>query len=58
MAASKKVQQHFIRRQSESKVRLNDVVQEFIETSRDLKSCNAEDAYLAQLQTESADWSI
>ena len=49
VAASKKVQQHFIRRQSESKVRLNDAVQEFIETSRDLKSCNAEDTYLAEL---------
>ena len=49
VAASKKVQQHFIRRQSVSKVRLNDAVQEFIETSRDLKSCNAEDAYLTEL---------
>ena len=49
VAASKKVQQHFIRRQSESKVSLNDAVQEFIETSRDLKSCNAENAYLADL---------
>ncbi len=49
VAASKRVQAHFIRRQSESKVRLNDAVQEFIETSRDLKSCNAEDAYLAEL---------
>jgi len=49
VAASRKVQQHFIRRQSESKVRLNDAVQEFIETSRDLKSCNAEDAYVAEL---------
>ena len=49
VVASKRVQQHFIRRQSESKVRLNDAVQEFIETSRDLKSCNAEDAYLAEL---------
>ncbi len=49
VAASKKVQAHFIRRQSESKVRLNDAVQEFIETSRDLKSCNAEDAYLKEL---------
>ena len=49
VVASKRVQQHFIRRQSESKVRLNDAVQEFIETSRDLKSCNAEDAYLADL---------
>ena len=49
VAASRKVQTHFIRRQSESKVRLNDAVQEFIETSRDLKSCNAEDAYLSEL---------
>ena len=49
VAASRKVQQHFIRRQSASKVSLNDAVQEFIETSRDLKSCNAEEAYLAEL---------
>jgi len=49
VAASRKVQAHFIRRQSASKVRLNDAVQEFIETSRDLKSCNAEDSYLAEL---------
>ena len=49
VAASRKVQAHFIRRQSASKVRLNDAVQEFIETSRDLKSCNAEYAYLAEL---------
>ena len=49
VAASKKVQAYFIRRQSESKVRLNDAVQEFIETSRDLKSCNAEESYLAEL---------
>jgi len=49
VAASRKVQAHFIRRQSASKVRLNDAVQEFIETSRDLKSCNAEDSFLAEL---------
>ena len=49
VAASRKVQTHFIRRQSESKVRLNDAVQEFIESSRDLKSCNAEDTYLSEL---------
>lgn len=49
VAASRRVQAHFIRRQSVSKVRLNDAVQEFIETSRDLKSCNAEGAYLADL---------
>ena len=52
VAASRKVQAHFIRRQSESKVRLNDAVQEFIETSRDLKSCNAEDAYLNELDAK------
>ena len=52
VAASRKVQAHFIRRQSESKVRLNDAVQEFIETSRDLKSCNAEDAYLKELDSK------
>ena len=51
VAASRKVQAHFIRRQSASKVRLNDAVQEFIETSRDLKSCNAEGAYLADLDS-------
>ena len=50
VAASRKVQAHFIRRQSESKVRLNDAVQEFIEVSRDLKSCNAESAYLSELE--------
>ena len=49
VAASHRVQAHYIRRQSESKVRLNDAVQEFIEVSRDLKSCNAEDAYLTEL---------
>ena len=52
VAASRKVQAHFIRRQSQSKVRLNDAVQEFIETSRDLKSCNAEDAYLTELDAK------
>ena len=51
VAASRKVQAHFIRRQSESKVRLNDAVQEFIETSRDLKSCNAEGSYLSELDS-------
>ena len=51
VAASRRVQAHFIRRQSESKVRLNDAVQEFIEVSRDLKSCNAENAYLAELDS-------
>ena len=51
VAASRKVQAHFIRRQSQSKVKLNDAVQEFIETSRDLKSCNAEDRFLSELDS-------
>lgn len=51
VAASRKIQAHYIRRQSESKVRLNDAVQEFIEVSRDLKSCNAENAYLSDLES-------
>ncbi|MBQ9196082.1 MAG: ABC transporter ATP-binding protein [Clostridia bacterium] len=49
---SRKIQERFIRRQSASKVRLDDAVQEFIETSRDLKSCNAEDAYLQELDAK------
>ena len=43
---SRHIQERYIRKQSDAKVRLNDAVQEFIETSRDLKSCNAEDVYL------------
>ena len=42
---SKKVQNHFSRKQMEAKIDLNKGVQEFIETSRDLKSNNAERAY-------------
>ncbi|MBR1584859.1 MAG: ABC transporter ATP-binding protein [Clostridia bacterium] len=49
---SRRVQERFIRRQSAAKVRLDDAVQEFIETSRDLKSCNAENAYLKELDAK------
>jgi len=46
---SRHIQERYIRKQSDAKVRLNDAVQEFIETSRDLKSCNAENVYLSEL---------
>ena len=46
---SKRVQQYFYRRQTEAKISLNEGVQEFIETSRDLKSNNAENEYLKGL---------
>ena len=46
---SKKVQNFFTRKQASIKVDLNENVQEFIETSRDLKSNNAESAYLSEL---------
>ena len=46
---SKRVQQYFYRRQTEAKISLNEGVQEFIETSRDLKSNNAEKEYLKGL---------
>ena len=49
---SKKAQNAFTRRQNEAKLKLNDSVQEFIETSRDLKSNNAEYAYLETLNEE------
>lgn len=47
---SKNVQGWFSKKQMEAKVDLNDGVQEFIEASRDLKSNNAENAYLADLE--------
>ncbi len=47
---SKKVQNHFSRKQTQAKLDLNDGVQEFIETSRDLKSNNAEEEYLTGLE--------
>ena len=46
---SRSVQERLLRSQSEAKIRLDDAVQEFIETSRDLKSSNAEEAYLSEL---------
>ncbi len=46
---SKNVQNHFSRKQREAQVDLNEGVQEFIETSRDLKSNNAENEYLKGL---------
>lgn len=46
---SKSVQNHFTRRQRAAQIDLNEGVQEFIETSRDLKSNNAEDEYLKGL---------
>lgn len=49
---SKRVQQHFYRRQTEAKICLNEGIQEFIETSRDLKSNNAEKEYLKGLDEQ------
>ena len=46
---SKKVQNHFTRKQKIAQIDLNEGVQEFIETSRDLKSNNAENGYLKVL---------
>lgn len=46
---SKNVQNHFSRRQRKAQIDLNEGVQEFIETSRDLKSNNAENEYLKGL---------
>ena len=46
---SKRVQKYFYRRQTEAKISLNEGIQEFIETSRDLKSNNAENEYLKGL---------
>lgn len=47
---SKNVQGWFSRKHMDAKMDLNDGVQEFIETSRDLKSNNAENGYLADLE--------
>ena len=46
---SKKVQNHFTRKQKKAQIELNEGVQEFLETSRDLKSNNAENEYLTGL---------
>lgn len=46
VAASKKVQAYFVRKQSAAQVAVADGIQEALETVRDLKSNNAEKAYL------------
>lgn len=46
---SKRVQNYFTRRQTETKLAVADGVQECLETARDLKSNNAEQKYLAGL---------
>ena len=46
---SKRVQNYFTRKQKKAQIELNEGVQEFIETSRDLKSNNAENGYLKVL---------
>ena len=46
---SKSVQNRFSRKQRKAQIDLNEGVQEFIETSRDLKSNNAENEYLKGL---------
>jgi len=46
---SKRMQNFFTRKQVKAKVELNEGVQEFIEVSRDLKSNNAEKAFLSEL---------
>ncbi len=46
---SKSVQNHFTRKLKKAQIELNEGVQEFIETSRDLKSNNAENEYLKGL---------
>ena len=47
--SSRSVQRYFYRKQTEVKIDLNEGIQEFIETSRDLKSNNAENEYLKGL---------
>ena len=46
---SKRVQNYFTRKQKKAQIDLNEGVQEYIETSRDLKSNNAENGYLKGL---------
>jgi len=52
VASSKKVADIFNKRHTEAKVELNEGIQEFIETSRDLKSNNAEQEYLRELDSK------
>lgn len=49
VAASKRVQAYFVRKQSRAQVAVADGIQECLETVRDLKSNNAEKKYLADL---------
>ena len=48
VACSKKAQMKFSERKNNTKVELEDGVQEYIETARDLKSNNGEDKYLSK----------
>lgn len=50
--SSRSIQRHFYRKQIEVKIDLNEGIQEFIETSRDLKSNNAENKYLKELDSK------
>lgn len=49
VAASKKVQAYFVRKQSDAQIAVADGIQECLETVRDLKSNNAEHKYLEGL---------
>ncbi|MDE6869050.1 MAG: ABC transporter ATP-binding protein/permease, partial [Clostridia bacterium] len=49
VAVSKKAQNHFTRRQTEAQIAVEDGIQECLETLRDLKSNNAENKYLQDL---------
>ena len=52
VACSKRVQLSFMRRQTQAKLTLADGIQECIEGARDLRANNAEEAYLAGLDTK------
>ncbi len=49
---SKNVQNIFTRKQAKAKLELDEGVQEFIEANRDLKSYNAENGYLTELESK------
>lgn len=52
VACSKRVQLSFMRRQTQARLTLADGIQECIEGARDLRANNAEEAYLAGLDTK------
>jgi len=52
VVSSKKVSNLFNKKHNDARVDLNEGIQEFIETSRDLKSNNAENEYLKGLDTK------